>query len=212
MNEEILFNENVISYSLYKNSLSKGTRIFFKVSHNIKIGRNWNCWCAPEVDVIEVTNDNTVIAYELKGVRKGRKKMIESKEESLNFPASYDGIGQALAYLNLPYVNETDPSLNLNKFNGGSFDFVYLVCARSKPEFPEYEKRIFNLLPIGMTLALANGQFVKVKEASKNPLQSNEAKEHFLVNLNTLDKFSINGKIFRKIKEQGERYFLKHKD
>ena len=64
--------------------------------------------------------------------------MIESKEESLDFPASYDGMGQALAYLNLPYVNETDPSMNLNKFNGGAFDFVYLVCARSKPEFPEY--------------------------------------------------------------------------
>ena len=212
MNKEILFNENVISYALYKNYFSIGSKIFFRVSHNIKIGRNWNYWCAPEVDVIEVTKDNNVIAYELKGVRKGRKKIVKSKEESPNFPAFYDGIGQVLAYLNLPYVNETDPSPNLNKFNGGAFDFVYLVYAREQSEFPEYERRILNSLPIGITLALPNGEFVKVKEASKNPLQSKEAKEHFLENLNTLDKFSINGKIFRKIKEQGERYFSKHKD
>ena len=68
------------------------------------------------------------------------------------------------------------------------------------------------MLPIGLTLALPNGQFVKVKEASKNPLQSKDAKEHFLDNLDTLDKFSIKGKIFRKIKEQGERYISKHRD
>src|SRR3990172_13232494 len=134
MNKEILFNENVISYALYKNYFSIGSKIFFRVSHNIKIGRNWNYWCAPEVDVIEVTKDNNVIAYELKGERKGRKKIVKPKEESPNFPAFYDGIGQVLAYLNLPYVNETDPSPNLNKFNGGAFDFVYLVYAREQSE------------------------------------------------------------------------------
>lgn len=205
MNEKVLFNENVISFSLYKNYISKESRVFFKVSHNIKPERNWEYWCAPEVDIIEVKKDGIINAYELKGVR--RYKKVEEI-----WPAFYDGAGQVLAYLNLPYVGVSKapegPIERFDKFMGGAFDFVYLVYARNKIEnFPEYEKRIFNLLPIGVILATPDGKFGIVKEAPKNPLQNEEAKKHFLANLDTLEKFSVNSRIFRKIREEGEKYF-----
>lgn len=207
-----IFNEDVISYALWKFYIPKESKVFFKVSHNIKPERNWSYWCAPEVDLIEVRKDDTIVAYELKGMRRGRKRKMFPENKPPEFPAFYDGIGQVLAYLNLPYVSEENPSLNLkrfDKFGGSAFDFVNLVYPRDKIEnFPEYEKRIFNLLPIGVIFAIPDGKFGMVKEAPRNPLQSEEAKKHFLNNLDTLEKFSINSRIFRKIKEKGERYFL----
>jgi len=199
MNQKI-FNEDIIAYALWKFYIPQESKVFFKVFHNmsIKRGRNWNYWFAPEVDVIEITKNNEIIAYEIKGARK-RKNNIE-------LPSFYEGIGQSLAYLNLPYMNEEQPKI-FDKFSGGVFDFVYLVLARYKIEFKEYEKRIFNLLPIGLIFALPDGRFERVKDASRNPIQSKEAKRHFLNNLETLKKFSINSKIFRKIKERGQKLF-----
>jgi len=195
-----IFNEDIISYALWKFYIPQENKVFFKVSHNINIktGRNWSYWCAPEVDVIEITKDDKIIAYEIKGVRK--------RKNGLEWPSFYEGIGQTLAYFNLPYVTEAYPKI-FDKFNGGVFDFVYLVLAREKIEFKEYEKRIFHLLPIGVIFAIPNGRFEIVKDASQNPIQSKEAKRHFLNNLDTLKKFSTNSKIFRKIKEKGQKYF-----
>ena len=199
MNQEV-FNEDVITYGLWKFHISQESRVFFKVLHNLDIrtGRSWSYWCAPEVDVIEITKNNEITAYEIKGVRK--------RKNSLKWPSFYEGIGQTLAYLNLPYVSEEEPK-TFDKFSGGAFDFVYLVLARDKIEFKEYEKRIFHLLPIGVIFAIPNGEFKIVKNAPHNPIQSKEAKGHFLNNLDTLKKFSTNGKIFRTIKKKGQKYF-----
>jgi len=131
-------------------------------------------WCVPDLDVIEITKDNKIIAYEIKGVRK--------RKNSPKWSSFYEGTGQTLAYLNLPYVTEKEPK-TFDKFSGGAFDFVYLVLARDKIEFKEYEKRIFHLLPIGVIFAIPNGEFKIVKDAPQNPTQSKEAKRHFLNNL-----------------------------
>lgn len=201
-----IFSEDVISYALWKFYIPKESTVFFKISHNIdvKTFRGWDYWCAPEVDVIEMTKGNVINAYEIKGIRR--------KKELLEWPAFYDGIGQTLAYLNLPYVGDSstpkDSPECFDKFGGGAFDFIYLVYTRDKIEnFSEYEKQIFDLLPIGVILATPEGKFGIVKEAPLNPLQSKEAKEHFLKNLNTLEAFSVNSKIFRKIRIKGENYF-----
>ena len=179
-NKAIIFSEDVITYALYKNYLS----------------------------------NEKIIAYELKGMRRGRKRETLPEDRPPEFPAFYDGIGQALAYLNLPYVSDLrapkESREHFDKFSGGAFDFVYLVYPRDKIEnFPEYEKRIINLIPIGMIFVTLDGKFGVVKEAPQNPLQSKEAKRHLLENLSTLEKFSVNSKIFRKIREKGEQYFSK---
>jgi hypothetical protein len=192
----IIFSEDVLSYFLHQNYCSKESKVFFKLFQNISIkkNRNWHYWCAPDIDALEVTRDDVIISYELKSVRR-RKGEPE-------YPALYDGIGQALAYLNLPWIYQNDQI----KYSGGVSDFVYLVYARKKLEFPDHEKKIFNLLPMGVLIALPDGKIEKVKEAPKNPLQNVEAKCHFLNNLNTLQKYSIDSTIYGKIKGQGETF------
>lgn len=195
-----LFSEDAVAYSLYKNYIVKDSETFFKLAHNISVknDRGWDYWCAPEVDVIEARKDKAIVAYELKGVQKYKRS-----EE--NWPAFYDGIGQALAYLDLPWIynNKTKG----RKFRGGAFDFVYLVYPRKQKEFPDYESRILDVLPIGVFMALPNGEFFEAKEAPKNPLFDEQAKKHFLENLHTIEKHSVNSKIFRKIEGVGEEFF-----
>ena len=202
---ENIFNEDAVCYAFYKNYIAQDSEVFFKLLHNMsfKAPKGWDYWCAPEVDVIEVKKDKTIIAYELKGARKYKENSTDK-----NWPGFYDGLGQALAYLDLPKIVKN------SKFRsaGSAFDFVYLVHARPETKFEEYEQKVFNLLPIGFIIALPDGKFVKVYEAKPNPLLGKGTKRHFLDNLHTLEKHSTNSKIFRKICQKGEDYFSKHKN
>lgn len=198
---ELTFNEDSVCYALHKNYIAPDSEVFFKFSHNMspKAPKGWDYWCAPEVDMIEVKNDKTVVAYELKGAQK-------YKDTEVNWPGFYDGLGQSLAYLDLPKIVEN------NKFisTGGAFDFVYLVHARPEAKFEQYEQKIFSLLPIGFIIVLPDGKVVKVRDAKPNPLRDEETKHHFLDNLHTLEKHSTSSKIFRKICQKGKDYFSKY--
>jgi len=195
---EAIFNEDAVCYAFYKNYIAQDSEVFFKFLHNMsfKVPKGWDYWCAPEVDIIEIKNDKTIVAYELKGAQK-------HKGTEINWPGFYDGLGQALAYLDLPKIAEN------NKFRsmGGAFDFVYLVHARLEEKFEEYDLKILDLTPIGFITVLPNGKFIKIRDAQSNPLRDENTKQHFLDNLHTLEKHSINSKIFRKICQKGEAYF-----
>lgn len=195
--DETRFTENVMNYALYKNLLNKNSELFFKFSHNIQIiqERKWDYWTGTDIDLLEIKQDKTIVAYELKGMRK-YKGQYEP-------PRLYEGLDQAFAYLNLPYIMRNSKIL----FDGGAFDYVYLVHARKKIDFPEWEKRIFNLTPIGFIIMTPDGRFMEVNKAQKNPIQNREAKGHLLENLHTLEKFSINSRIFKKVQKAGEDYF-----
>lgn len=172
--------EEQLAKSIVSNYLSKGSKILRKFSHNLKIDREWNFYCGTDMDILEVTRDNTIIGYELKGYRKYKG----------NFePAGlYEGLDQAVNYLNLPYVYGKN---NKMLFNGGVLDYVYLVHARQNAEFQDYEKRVFGVTPIGFIIATPDEKFQKVHEAKINPIQDKEAKELFLSNLNSLAKFLV---------------------
>lgn len=195
-----IFNEDAVSYALYKNYIAQDSGVFFKFLHNMspQKPKGWDYWCAPEVDVIEIKEDTTIIGYELKGARKYKDGSTDQ-----NWPGFYDGLGQALAYLDLPKIVENSEF----RSTGGAFDFVYLVHARPEAKFEEYEQKVFDLLPIGFIIALSDGTFVKVHEAKPNPLRDEETKRHFLSNMHTLEKHSIGSKVFRKINQKGEIYF-----
>lgn len=196
--ENKIFNEDAVCSAFYKNYIAKDSEVFFKFLHNMsfKTPKGWDYWCAPEVDMIEIKNDKTVVAYELKGARK-------HKGTEINWPGFYDGLGQALAYLDLPKIVEN------SKFRptGGAFDFVYLVHARPDERLEEYDLKILNLTPIGFITVLPNGQCTKVRDAQPNPLRDETTKRHFLNNLHTLEKHSVKSKIFRKVHQKGEAYF-----
>jgi hypothetical protein len=191
-----VFTEDAVAYALYQQCAAKGSKVFLKFGNNFQIDRSWSYWCAPDVDVIEVRADGRVVAYELKGAR-------QHKSGQPDFPAIYDGIGQAVAYLDLPRIYEGQRRV----FQGGVFDCAYMVWARGKAEIDEGERRILGVVPIGGIFALPDGQFETVKEAPQNPIQSTEAKGHFLRNLASLEKHSVSSKIFRGINSRGETYF-----
>ncbi|MEM0049003.1 MAG: hypothetical protein QW424_01520 [Candidatus Bathyarchaeia archaeon] len=63
--------EDVILYLLYQTRIVNGSHLFFKLKHNITWGdRDWCFWFAPDVDLLEIKSDGTVIGYEVKGQRK----------------------------------------------------------------------------------------------------------------------------------------------
>lgn len=172
--------EEQLAKLIVSNYLAKDSKIFRKFSHNLNLDREWNFYCGTDIDILEVTRDNTVIGYELKGYRKYKGNFEP--------PGLYEGLDQALNYLNLPYVCGKD---NKMLFDGGIFDYVYLVHARQNSVFENYERRVFSVTPIGFIIATPDNEFHKVCEARPNPIQNKEAKEHFLSNLNSLGKFSI---------------------
>ncbi|MFH1288221.1 MAG: hypothetical protein ABII25_05945 [bacterium] len=196
--KSVIYSEDALIYALYENYISQESEVFFKFTHNLEIKnqRGWDYWCVPDIDVIEVKKDKTTIAYELKGARKYKKNEI-------NWPGFYDGIGQAMAYLELPKL-----AINYEYKNcGGAFDFIYLVHAMPDEKFMKDGKRIFDLLPLGFIIALPDGSFIKAKDASKNPLCDSKMKLHFLKNLQSLKKYSINSRVFERINQRGSEYF-----
>lgn len=195
--ENWLMKEDAISYLLYKNYLIGDSKIFFKFNTTKIVNKNWIYYCGTDIDVLEITKANVIIGYELKGYRKYKKRYEP--------PSPFEGLSQTFQYLNLPYVMKNNRNAKSEVlFDGGIFDFVYLVHAQANAEFPSNEKRIFGITPIGFIIVTPDGKFHKVQEAKNNPIQSKEAKEHFLKNLDSLEQFSVNSRIFRKIQRIGE--------
>lgn len=160
--------------------ISITSRVFRKISHNLNLDREWNYYTGTDLDVVEVTTDNMIIGYELKGFRK-----FKGNPEP---PGLYEGLDQALNYLNLPHVFDKN---NKMLFEGGVPDYVYLVHSRQNAEFRDYEQRVFSTTPIGFIIVTLDSKFYKVHEARLNPIQVKKAKEHFLSNLNSLSKFLV---------------------
>ncbi|NWF93429.1 MAG: hypothetical protein HXY46_10965 [Syntrophaceae bacterium] len=67
------------------------------------------------------------------------------------------------------------------------------------------------MTPIGVIIATPDGKLTQIKEAPQNPIQSIGAKEHLLKNLDTLQKFSEDGKGFEQIRKKGEEFLRKKK-
>ena len=156
------------------------SKVFRKFSHNLNLDREWNYYTGTDMDVVEITEDNTIIGYELKGYRK-----LKGNPEP---PGLYEGLDQALNYLNLPYIfNKSNKML----FDGGIPDYVYLVHARQNAEFQDYERRVFSVTPIGFIITTPDEKFHKVVDAKPNTTRNKEAKDHFLNNLSSLGKFLV---------------------
>ena len=185
--------------NIYKRS-GPESRFFFKFQYNLSLRENrpWYYYCAPDIDVIESRQDGKLIAYELKGARKHRSGIPDS-------PPLSDAIGQAIAYLDLPWIYENDR----RKFVGGAFDQVYIVCARATAAVDDSEPRILDTVPLGAMLALPDGQFVTIKEAPHNPIHDIRAKDHVLQNVNSLEKHTLGSKIGRSISAAGKEYEIK---
>jgi len=200
--------EDILTLVLLDYLRQQESRVFARVSHNAgsknsKI-KGWGFWFAPDIDLLEVREDNTVIGYELKGVvkHKSKRKGKESETKKDYYylpPAPYEGIGQAIAYLDnptifSPYENNvevvTEEKFGKQTFSGGIFDYVYLV----HPYLPEidYSKtiRYVEYTPLGLILIDYEGAREKVSP-KQNPYLNNKIKKLFLDDLSILSKFTF---------------------
>jgi len=109
--------EDVLLYLLSLAAKQRGSRFFFKISHNMSLDRGWLFWCAPDMDLVEVRRDNTIVAYEVKGQRRGKGRY--------EWPACQYGLDQVLKYLIMPRV--TNQATVRPMFDGGVPDHAYLV-------------------------------------------------------------------------------------
>lgn len=181
-----------MTWLLYDRARSAGNRCFFRIKHNLSLVRDWYYAFAPDADLLEVTKDQTVVGYELKGQRKHRTGEFD-------WPAFYDGLGQALAYLIMPFVIKQGSE---SAFEGGSMDYVYLVNARSEAKERTDALDVIKLTPLGYITMTPSGQITELVKPRLNPLRSENARQHLLSNLDTLGEFSEQGKTFRKLKEK----------
>lgn len=187
--------ENVVLYFLYRRAKEQGSKVFFNIKHTISsetIDNSSKRWFfTPDVDMLEITPDNEVIGYEVKGQRQ--------KE----WPHLYYGLGQALFYLKLPHING-------RKQNGGALDKVFVVHACQEPESIKRDEqlglKIYDMTPIGFICVTPQGEIIKLVEAKKNPLLSKDVKNSLLQNAGMLEKFSEESRTFWRIKEKGENF------
>ena len=210
--------EDIVLYFLSQLAAQRRSRLFFKVTHNLSEDRPWHFWCAPDLDLLEVLPDDTVIAYEVKGQRK--------RKQGLEWPAVFEGLDQALAYLDLPLV--TDDVRNVRMFDGGAVDFVYLVHASAGRDVLDVRKRrIIALTPIGFLAAFPDrGQgightsdmpgraapqherLVEIVVPKPNPLHDPGAEAFLLEHLSSLKAFGEKGRSYRlRVEKAGHAFF-----
>jgi hypothetical protein len=182
--------EDAVIYRLYNEAKQRGSRTYFKLKHNISVDRNWYYVFGPDIDFLEVRQDNVLIGCECKGQRKYKREY--------DWPQPYAGLDEGLAYLTLPAVVENHEV----KFDGGALDEVYVFHACSKPsEIRAVNLKMIDLTPLGYGVVTPDGQVTRLREARSNPLHSADAKRHLLDHLDSLAMFSERGKTFRTMLE-----------
>ena len=106
--------EDAVFLSMLNILWQRGSQVFRNVRTSSDTGGYTYFHFSPDIDVLEVRKDNTVVGYELKGERR-RAGHIEP-------PMFYHGIDQALAYLVNPVRTP-----GASTFTGSIFDYVYIV-------------------------------------------------------------------------------------
>ncbi len=207
-NQNFPMTEDLLLFIMSLVARQRGSRVFCKISNNISLDRGWHFWCAPDLDLVEVRFDNTIVGYEVKGQRRTRG--------TYDWPSPQEGLDQALRYLIMPRV--TDQATVRPMFDGGVSDRGYLVHPLPSEDSPDpLDLKVISLTPVGFigilplsidrnnkndnlalseTLGSQIDKIVEVVPAKKNPLQDNRAKAFFLKNLDSLGAFGEASRIF----------------
>lgn len=154
---------------------NNGSRIFQKVRESRDVGGHRYFSFSPDIDLLEVRQNETVVGYELKGYRKSGKTMKP--------PSHYEGVDQALAILKNPVRSPLSGS-----FAGSVFDFSYIV----HPDGSQVED-LADLLqlctPLGLIIVDHRGTREVVKP-KRNPFVDQDMKSCFLSKLEALEAYT----------------------
>lgn len=165
--------EDAVFLLMYQILKRNGGTILKRVRSSKNVGGYRYFTFSPDIDMLEIRKNSTIVGYELKGTRKS--------EGVSTPPAYYEGVDEALAYLVNPIANPVSKS----NFAGSIFDYVYLVHPIQNIPHSGLEPLV-NLLnqctPIGMITVDYSGSKEVVKP-KQNPFVSEEMKHLFLQNL-----------------------------
>ncbi len=150
------------------------SEIFQKVRASKNVGAYRNFRFSPDIDMLEVRNNGTVVGYELKGYRKARREMRP--------PMYYEGVDQALAMLKNPVGAPLSGS-----FAGSVFDYIYLVHPEGS-DINQLGDLLQMCTPLGLIVMNHNGTREVVKP-KPNPFLNKELKSLFISRLDTLDAY-----------------------
>lgn len=124
----------------------------------------------PDIDLLEVRKNGTIVGYELKGYKKSGRGYTS--------PSYYAGLDEALAYL----INPAGIPSSESSSTGSIFDYVYLVHPFQEA-FPSGLEPFAELLnrctPIGLIAVTYSGTREIVK-AKRNPFLNEDVKKQFL--------------------------------
>ena len=151
---------------------NRGSQVFQKVRASKDVGGYQYFAFSPDIDLLEVTPANKVIAYELKGYRKRGGEMQP--------PMFYEGIDEGLANLLNP---RTAPSPFVDQ--GSIFDEAWVV----HPEGSNIERMVAPLAeqtPLGLMVIDHKGVRIPLR-AKPNPYLDANLKGLFLENLGAFD-------------------------
>ncbi len=144
-----------------------------QIFQNVRYGEDIGSF-SPDIDLMEVRPNGTVVGYELKGYRKAGRGMKP--------PTFYEGLDQALAMLKNPVNSPFSAS-----FAGSVFDLVYLV----HPEGSSIEQ-LADLLqmctPLGLIVVNHSGVQEVVKPKG-NPFLNPSMKARLISRLDALGAY-----------------------
>ena len=162
----------------------QGSRYFKAVRSSKNIGAYSQYFnFIPDMDLIEVRTDNSVIGYELKGLQKSKSKGMQS----VNF---YEGLDQALSYLINPTLSPLSDTLPAQ---ASIFDYVYLVHPEREPVNERhrnaFSKLVQDCTPVGL-IYVSHNRWREVVSAKPNPFLHLDLKSFYLQNLDAFEQYT----------------------
>lgn len=159
----------------------KTKHIFKAVRQSKDIGGQEYFWFRPDVDLLEVRHDGTVVGYELKGIQKSK-----STTRDVTF---YEGLDQALSLL----VNPVDSPLSDSVPPEASiFDHVYLVHPSDNPagevHSGAFARLVDSCTPAGL-IYVGHNRWKEAVSPKPNPHVNQELKNLFLQNLDAFAQY-----------------------
>jgi len=159
----------------------KGKYLFKAVRQSKDLGDYQYFTFSPDVDLLEVRTDNSIVGYELKGLQRAKKGMK---------PMSYyEGLGQALCYLTNPTCSPISDKVAVS---ASIFDYVYLVHPGQESidstQGDAFLSLVRNCTPIGL-IYVSHDRWREVVPPKPNTFVNQELKDLFLQNLSAFTQY-----------------------
>ena len=152
----------------------RGSQVLQKVRASKDIGGYQYFSFSPDIDLLEITPQNKVIGYELKGYRK--------RARSIDPPMYYEGIDEGLADLKNPVS-----APGASGFAGSIFDEVWVVHPEGS-DIGRMSDLLGHMTPLGVMLVSHHG-VRELVNAKPNPYLEPALKARFLSNRGAFDTY-----------------------